>query len=223
MSIPSGVADGTHGNTGWNTHFRNYSNGNNSIDPKSDSLHAVGHPGYSGYQAYIGNVLEGGTIYRTTPASQSGTPIYQVGFLGGKIGWDDGYAENTLYVEANWDNVTNGIVWAKGPKTIPNSLYLTSAPAFFNGYVWPWVDPTTGKTYVLPAKARYDSGHPFGLSAQTITFTTPSGTSASAPAAIGRRATLTLAATASSGLAVTFSLNSSTTLGAAKLSGATLT
>ena len=159
-------ADGTHGNTGWNTHFRNYSNGNNSIDPKSDSLHAVGHPGYSGYQAYIGNVLEGGTIYRTTPASQSGTPIYQVGFLGGKIGWDDGYAENTLYVDANWDNVTNGIVWAKGPKTIPNSLYLTSAPAFFKGYTWPWVSPMTGKTYILPAKARYDSGHPFGPSAR---------------------------------------------------------
>ena len=158
-------ADGTHGNTGWNTHFRNYSNGNNTIDPKSDNLHAVSQAGYSGHQAYIGNVLEGGTVYRTTQKSQGGTPIYQVGFLGGKIGWDDGYAANTLYLDANWDNVTHGIVWANGPKTIPNSFYLTSAPAFFNGYTWPWVSPTTGRTYILPAKARYDSGRPFGPSA----------------------------------------------------------
>jgi hypothetical protein len=34
----------------------------------------------------------------------------------------------------------------------PNSLYLTSAPAFFGTNPWPWVDPTTGTTYTLPAK-----------------------------------------------------------------------
>lgn len=155
-------SDGTHGNTGWDTHLRNYVNGNNSIDPKSANLRAVTMAGYNHYQAFIGNVLHGGTVYRTTPASQRGTPIYQLGFLGGNIGWDDGYAMNHLYTDANWDNVTNGIVWQNGPRTIPNSFYLTSVPAFFKGYTWPWVDPTTGTTYSLPAKARYDSGYPFG-------------------------------------------------------------
>jgi hypothetical protein len=47
-------------------------------------------------------------------------------------------------------------------RKLPNSLFLTQAPAFFKGYAWPWVDPTgTTKLSVLPAKARYDAGAPF--------------------------------------------------------------
>ena len=45
-----------------------------------------------------------------------------------------------------------------GRFAIPNSMYLTSKPAFFGSNPWPWVDPTTGTTYTLPAKARYDAG-----------------------------------------------------------------
>jgi hypothetical protein len=48
--------------------------------------------------------------------------------------------------------------------TLPDSLYLTSKPAFFGSNVWPWIDPA-GATHadrvkVLPAKARYDAGTP---------------------------------------------------------------
>jgi hypothetical protein len=39
-------------------------------------------------------------------------------------------------------------------------MYLTSAPAFFGTNIWPWVDPSTGTTYVLPAKARFEAGTP---------------------------------------------------------------
>lgn len=47
--------------------------------------------------------------------------------------------------------------------TLPNSLYLTSKPAFFGSTRWPWVDPTgTTKVSDLPAKARYQSGRPNG-------------------------------------------------------------
>ena len=42
----------------------------------------------------------------------------------------------------------------------PGSFYLTSKPTFFGSNPWPWVDPTTGTTYVLPARARFDSGKP---------------------------------------------------------------
>ena len=35
--------------------------------------------------------------------------------------------------------------------TIPNSFYLTSKPAFFGSNQWPWVNPTNGTTYILPA------------------------------------------------------------------------
>ena len=57
------------------------------------------------------------------------------------------------------------------PQTIPNSMYLTSAPAFFGSNTWPWVDPTTGTTYTLPAKARFDAGTPNQIANQNNSFT----------------------------------------------------
>jgi hypothetical protein len=72
--------------------------------------------------------------------------------------------------DGNWDWVTKTQTWLGiggtqsnplgTPKSIPNSLYLTSRPAFFGSNTWPWVDPSTGTTYVLPAKARFDAGTP---------------------------------------------------------------
>ena len=44
---------------------------------------------------------------------------------------------------------------------LPDSLYLSSKPAFFGANPWPWVDPVgTTKLFTLPAKARWDSGKP---------------------------------------------------------------
>jgi hypothetical protein len=71
--------------------------------------------------------------------------------------------------QGNWDWSTKTQSWdgiggtgsGGGPAlTIPNSLYLSSAPAFFGSNTWPWVDPTTGATYTLPAKARFEAGTP---------------------------------------------------------------
>ena len=59
--------------------------------------------------------------------------------------------------------VTNGVVWdSTNPnRALPDSLYLSSKPAFFGTNPWPWVDPTGAtKTYTLPARARFDSLHP---------------------------------------------------------------
>jgi hypothetical protein len=61
----------------------------------------------------------------------------------------------------NWDWATRAQHWygvggttdgGAMPVAIPNSFYLTSKPAFFGANPWPWVDPTTGTTYTLPAK-----------------------------------------------------------------------
>jgi hypothetical protein len=73
--------------------------------------------------------------------------------------------------QGNWDWVTQSQTWypnsgigASGspgsgtPQSIPNSLYLTQKPAFFGSNTWPWVDPSTGIPYILPAKARFDAG-----------------------------------------------------------------
>jgi hypothetical protein len=68
---------------------------------------------------------------------------------------------NTQLRNGNWDWVTKAQHWygagrttdgGATPVTIPNSLYLSSKPAFFRANRWPWVDPTTGATYTLPAK-----------------------------------------------------------------------
>jgi hypothetical protein len=69
-------------------------------------------------------------------------------------------------LDGNYDYLTNSIQWASNDTahTLPNSLYLSQMPVFFNsgrGYIWPWVDPINGKLYTLPAKARSDAGTPF--------------------------------------------------------------
>jgi hypothetical protein len=78
----------------------------------------------------------------------------------------------TILRQGNWDWYTQLQTWyaspigASGtpgdgtPQTIPSSLYLTGKPAFFGTNTWPWVDPSTGTTYTLPAKARFDAGKP---------------------------------------------------------------
>jgi hypothetical protein len=76
----------------------------------------------------------------------------------------------TMLREGNFDWYTQKQRWhgiggsgptdTSTPKRIPNSLYLRSKPAFFGSHPWPWVHPSTGATYVLPAKARFDAGTP---------------------------------------------------------------
>ena len=67
---------------------------------------------------------------------------------------------NTQTRTANWDWYTRAEhCYGTGGTTdlgcsgvtVPNSFYLTSKPAFFGTQTWPWVDPTTGTTYTLPA------------------------------------------------------------------------
>ena len=158
--------DTTHGNSGFQTHLRNYSHGTNLLGgAKADNLRAVGMDAWTHYHAYIGNVLMGGNVYQTTPSSQEGRPIYQLGNFSPDGGWDNGYALKHIFRDGNWDSVSKAVVWASGRKTIPPSFYLTAKPAFFGAYPWPWVNPTGAtaatRVFTLPAKARYDSGSPF--------------------------------------------------------------
>jgi hypothetical protein len=76
---------------------------------------------------------------------------------------------STILRQGNWDWVSQSQQWlgtggyygnpaSDGvPQTIPNSMYLTAVPPFFAGQTWPWVDPSTGTVYTLPAKLRYDT------------------------------------------------------------------
>jgi Domain of unknown function (DUF4082) len=67
-------------------------------------------------------------------------------------------------LDGNYNYWDDAITWASNDTshTLPNSLFLTSAPPYFSGLTWPWVDAVNGVTYTLPAKARYDAGNPNG-------------------------------------------------------------
>ncbi|HEX9532315.1 MAG TPA: hypothetical protein VGA58_06040 [bacterium] len=79
----------------------------------------------------------------------------------------DPLVKSTILRHGNFDYVTTSLNWdpATSERLIPDSLYLTRRPPFFDagrGYAWPWVDPTgVTKLYTLPAKARFDAGTPF--------------------------------------------------------------
>ena len=74
-----------------------------------------------------------------------------------------GSTSSQLYRHGNYDYVTGTVIWdpTNTNHALPDSLYLSSKPAFFGTNRWPWVDPVgTTKLYTLPAKARWDSGSP---------------------------------------------------------------
>jgi hypothetical protein len=177
-------SDQTHGNSIYHTFFRNHLRGirapfdgqaGGRIDDAAQSRnapkHCAGLMAYSYWMSFIGNVLG-------APGQMSGWQ-YETTFISGKpgiwmLGWDgvqpyptDAQVSATTLRHGNFDYATNTVKWdpAITDHTLPNSLYLSQKPAFFNagsGYRWPWVDPTgTTKFHTLPAKARYDAGTPF--------------------------------------------------------------
>jgi len=190
-------SDQTHGNAIYHTFFRNYLSGfrrpftaldGTAINDATNGpagvgpLRAASPHAYSYWNSFVGNVLG-------TPGQMNGWTHNCISSLNNipnqciwMLGWMDispnGYDPKvaaTAFQDGNYDYVTNSVVWAytDNAHTLPNSLYLTQKPAFFNagsGYAWPWVVPAGspqiltgcgGKCSGLPAKARYDAGTPF--------------------------------------------------------------
>ena len=195
-------SDHTHGNAIYFTFFRNYATGVRArftdyisgvvIDDANDRpgrngpLRAGGVMGYTYWMAFIGNVL--GTSGVTTAkhgwaldgknhGGQTGS-IWLLGWNGQPPYRYDPNSATYTFRHGNYDYFDNSVQWDAGTPNhnLPNSLYLSSAPSFFNsggGYPWPWVTPTSstplqsgppgcgGICSALPAKARYDAGTPF--------------------------------------------------------------
>ena len=129
---------------------------------------------YAYWLSFIGNVL--GTAGHTSgwtynciggPNSIPNNCIWELGYVDISPQGYDPHTVATAIQDGNYDYLTNAINWASNDTahTLPNSLYLSGKPAFFNagkGYTWPWVNPTgSPQLYTLPAKARYDAGTPF--------------------------------------------------------------
>jgi hypothetical protein len=103
--------------------------------------------------------------WTTTASNANAVVLWQFGAYQATVNstgnW--GFVDSTINTQTrngNWDWYTQAQTWygtggitggGATPVTIPNSFYLSSKPAFFGSQTWPWVDPTTGTTYTLPA------------------------------------------------------------------------
>jgi hypothetical protein len=96
-------------------------------------------------------------VYEEKPGDEGVMPMWSIGFQ--SDGKQEPKTVATLLRHGNYDYVTKAAVYdpASPVHTLPNSLYMTQAPDFMAGYAWPWVDPVTGQTKTLPAKARFDA------------------------------------------------------------------
>jgi hypothetical protein len=161
--------------------------------PETAPLRAAGPMAFDYWYAFVGNVLgtpgqttkANGWLYKcaTPPSSYSSQAtkcIWMTGWVGSE--WpapDPNLTTATnpyIFRHGDYDYVNASVAdWTTGySHTLPNSFYLSAAPAFFTSgasctYPWPWVTPT-GSTQIqtnscggsgLPAKARYEAGTPF--------------------------------------------------------------
>jgi hypothetical protein len=153
-------SDDTHGNSIYHTFFRNYlrgvrapftnQNGGATIDDATQASNgpkrAAGLMAYSYWMSFVGNVLG-------TPGQMAGWAYESSGRKPSiwVLGWEtvpDPKVSATTLRHGNFDYVTNTVKWDPSidNHTLPNSLYLTHKPDFFeagSGYTWPWVDPLT--------------------------------------------------------------------------------
>ena len=166
-------SDDTHGSSVYHTVFRNHLSGFRRNFPVGGPARCAGAMYYSYWMSFVGNVLGlqgqmAGWVADPNATWPSSNPTVW------NLGWDgyspypvDAQVQATALRHGNFDYVTSSVTWDPNTSehTLPNSLYLSQRPAFFNagrGYVWPWVDPLGAtKLYTLPAKARYDAGTPF--------------------------------------------------------------
>jgi len=179
-------SDQTHGNSIYMTFLRNWITGYRAPFTALDGTRVDDSAGCCGYQraasahayaywfSFIGNVL--GTLGKMSGWVYEGkgdvnefppTAVWALGWMDIVPQGYDANVAQTAIRHGNFDYLSNSVNWDTNisSQSLPNSLYLTQKPAFFNagkGYTWPWVDPIGGtKLYTLPAKARYDAGTPF--------------------------------------------------------------
>ncbi len=177
-------SDATHGGSSYQTYFRNWAtsqraNFNNGMTGAaiSDStqrnrpFRAAGVMRYTNFVSFVGNVL--GVSGVTTASngyvddsSRDSPAIWLIGWNDQSPHTPDPTVAKTVIRDGNWDWFLSRQTWLNSAAaSLPNSLYLSCKPAFMGSFKWPWVDPTTGATYTLPAKARYDAGSPNSVAA----------------------------------------------------------
>lgn len=165
------------GSSSHQTLFRNWFNG---VDPQvTQNRKAISLDSHSQSNNVVGNVL-GSTglnwVYELTTTNYSDRFIYRLGYPGignnfitgtnppsTSPGALDTRTKSTLLRHGNYDFATRSIVWdpAITDRTLPNSLYLTSKPAWFGNRPWPPFDPALPNSATatnIPAGYRFTFG-----------------------------------------------------------------
>ena len=140
--------DATWGSSSHNTFFRN----RNTQDPQRPSA-AWNYSLYakSNYYNMVGNVI-GTAGFETAYLSTSTKSIYGIASA----------VYGTL-THANWDSVTNGVVWdGSKDRSLPASMYLSSKPSWWGNTPWPAIGPDVSPMY--PAAPPVGGGTPWGTS-----------------------------------------------------------
>ncbi|MBI2839992.1 MAG: IPT/TIG domain-containing protein [Acidobacteria bacterium] len=157
--------DDTHCSGAHDTAFRNYAVGDSTYPGTTSARRCIDVESHNRYHNVLGNVLGDSKVTwddydAPDPPDPSRRHIYVWGRRnqsteGGPL---DPQAKATALRHGNFDNYNRQILWdaSISDHNLPDSLYLTNKPAFFECRPWPSVDPLTGTVTSLPAKDRFD-------------------------------------------------------------------
>jgi hypothetical protein len=159
--------DNMHGSSSHNTLFRNWierrSNPPDWPAGVSGGRNAVTLMMYNIEENLVGNILchNGCTgVYEQYPPPSSGTILNSGYKCDNTSGTRDPAPGATLLKSGNFDYINNATNWDPNipDRSLPNSLYLTSKPAFFGALAWPAIGPDLNPMAgTIPAKQRYDA------------------------------------------------------------------
>ncbi len=162
--------DSTHGSASHNTYFRNYIDRESEREPSGEAtghLVCVDIHGSNLYINLVGNILgqpsdTGEYEAENKNCWPSESYVYKLGYYEDgdcDAAGNDPNVKTTLLRHGNFDYITDSTVWdpSISDHNLPNSLYLSSKPAFFGDLPWPPFGqdliPMVG---TLPAKQRFD-------------------------------------------------------------------
>jgi len=174
--VPSLWTDNWWGSSSHTTAFRNRISGRSGT--KTQNTFAIGTHAHSLYNTYMGNILgtEGyHTVYEyNTPTNcQSTVGIYSTGYWGNcQTANSDNFdpdSFDTMLRHKNYDYVSNSVKNCDDAgepgchgitsDTLPNSLFLSSAPSWWcQETPWPPIGPDiAGYSNDIPAKRKWDN------------------------------------------------------------------
>jgi hypothetical protein len=169
--------DGYHGSASHDTIIRNHINGLHTTRSNDRRVMNLNRGSY--YVNVVGNII-GDSSWEPTGYEASGgfnhtdSFMYVLGYpnSGGsgmipEVPWSthpnvypDPAVASTLLRHGNYDYYHKNVVWDSqiASRTIPNSFFYSSKPAFFGSLQWPPIGPDVSRLVTnIPAKARWNA------------------------------------------------------------------